>query len=144
MTHVLFLSHYILLCIALCDDKMCLIFIEEYRPELTSSYSMMRLIAFCMCLIKLLGTAFSTLRLQRYKEFNKRVGRCIRYVHMCNVYMCVSVLHAHICVHDYMYAHVCAQTHAHTRTHIHVHTHARAHTNILYTHRYITEYSLCH
>ena len=54
------------------------ILLEEYRPELTSSYSMMRLIAFCTCLIRLLGMAFSTLRLQRYKEFNKRVGRCIR------------------------------------------------------------------
>ncbi|XP_065885224.1 ectopic P granules protein 5 homolog isoform X4 [Dysidea avara] len=50
---------------------------DYYQVELTSSYSMLRLISFSTCVIRLLGTAFSTLRLQRYKEFNKRIGRCI-------------------------------------------------------------------
>jgi hypothetical protein len=44
----------------------------------TTSYQMLRLIAFSTCLIRLLGAAFSTLRLARYKEFVKQVGRTIR------------------------------------------------------------------
>jgi hypothetical protein len=44
----------------------------------TTSHQMLRLIAFSTCLIRLLGAAFSTLRLARYKEFVKQVGRTVR------------------------------------------------------------------
>ena len=44
----------------------------------TTSYQMLRLIAFSTCLIRLLGAAFSTLRPARYKEFVKQIGRTIR------------------------------------------------------------------
>eukprot|EP00731_Ephydatia_muelleri_P017652 Em0010g750a len=50
----------------------------EFYAERCSSYAMLRLIAFCTCLIRLLGAAFSTMKLLRYKEFVKRVGRTIR------------------------------------------------------------------
>ena len=52
---------------------------EEFNVNQGSSYNTLRLLAFCTCLIRLLGAAFSTLRLSRYKEFIKQVGRTIRY-----------------------------------------------------------------
>ncbi len=62
---------------------------------------MLRLIAFCTSLIRLLGTAFSTLRLARYKEFSKQVGQTIRLV-------CANKMHA--CT----YKHA-TQSHKHTK-----------------------------
>ena len=52
--------------------------LQYYGIEATS-HQILRLIAFATCLIRLLGAAFSTLRLARYKEFVKQVGRTIRY-----------------------------------------------------------------
>ena len=62
----------------------------HYSAEGTTSHKMLQLIAFCTCLIRLFGTAFSTLRQSRYKEFVKQVGRTIRQIvhyvadHWCN------------------------------------------------------------
>ena len=54
------------------------LFVGEYSVEWTASHQVLRLIAFCTCLIRLLGAAFSTLKMARYKEFIKQVGRTIR------------------------------------------------------------------
>ena len=51
-----------------------------FTVEHCTSFQVLRL-SFCTCLVRLLGAAFSTLRLSRYKEFIKQVGRTIRYVH---------------------------------------------------------------
>ncbi len=59
----------------------------EFNVSSQTSCNMLRLLAFCTCLVRLLGAAFSTLRLARYKEFIKQVGRTIRCVCMC-IYGC--------------------------------------------------------
>ena len=60
-----------------------LVVVGEIPVAETTSYQMLRLIAFSTCLIRLLGAAFSTLRLARYKEFVKQVGRTIRWHCVC-------------------------------------------------------------
>ena len=60
-----------------CKLDWCL-YADNYSVGHCTSYQVLRLIAFCTCLIRLLGAAFSTLRLSRYKEFIKQVGRTIR------------------------------------------------------------------
>ena len=102
-------------------------FSDYYQVELTSSYSMLRLISFSTCVIRLLGTAFSTLRLQRYKEFNKRIGRCIRCVTWC-MCTCMTTLHNTHTIH----AHT-QNTHTHITAHhfTRAHTHTQTHTLLL-------------
>lgn len=51
---------------------------DDYKVEKVSSHQMLRLVAFSTCLVRLLGTAFTTLRLAEYKEFSKHVGQTIR------------------------------------------------------------------
>ncbi len=56
---------------------------DDFNVERVSSHNILRLFGFGTCLIRLLGAAFSTLRMARYKEFLKQVGRTIRYVCVC-------------------------------------------------------------
>ena len=55
------------------------VFVGEIPVTETTSHQMLRLVAFSTCLIRLLGVAFTTLQLSRYKEFIKQVGRTIRW-----------------------------------------------------------------
>ena len=66
-----------------------------FTVEHCTSFQVLRL-SFCTRLVRLLGAAFSTLRLSRYKEFIKQVGRTIRYVH--DYVLHLFQMHA-ICVH---------------------------------------------
>ena len=68
---------YAVLCIYMYSMYMY-IFVGEIPVAETTSHQMLRLFAFSTCLIRLLGVAFSTLQLARYKEFIKQVGRTIR------------------------------------------------------------------
>ena len=50
----------------------------DTKMEGVASHQMLRLLAFSTCLVRLLGTAFTTLRLAQYKEFIKHIGQTIR------------------------------------------------------------------
>ena len=53
---------------------------DSYSSSQTTSYQMMQLIAFCTCIIRILGMSFSSLRQSKYREFIKQVGRTVRQV----------------------------------------------------------------
>jgi hypothetical protein len=52
---------------------------DAYSVENITPGNMLRLLAFCTCLVRLLGSSFTTFRKTRYREFVKRIGRSIRH-----------------------------------------------------------------
>ena len=54
---------------------------------------MMQLIAFCTCIIRILGMSFSSLRQSKYREFIKQVGRTVRQVvhYVADHWLCYKV-----------------------------------------------------
>ena len=51
----------------------------RYDCHLTSESLFLKLLAFCTCLVNVMGCGLQSYNLPRYKQLNKRIGRMIRY-----------------------------------------------------------------